>query len=174
MLEPAAGFEPEIGRWISGLEEVRRRTLHAIAGVPRPVLEWRGPDGSENSIGSLLYHIAVIEMNWLFMDILLEPMPPEIKALCPCPAADANRALTDPRGEPLDIHLARLARTREIFLDRLRSLPLTDWRTLRSPSDVEYDVTPEWAVFHLLEHEAGHCFQILALRKRAEQAIGSL
>jgi hypothetical protein len=53
----------------------------------------------------------------------------------------------------------------------MRSILLDDWRRLRSPDDVDYRVTPEWAVFHLVEHEAGHSFQISALRSRAERAV---
>ena len=35
-----------------------------------------------------------------------------------------------------------------------------DWRTLRSPPGEDYSATPEWIVFHLVEHEAGHLYGI--------------
>ena len=70
-------------------------------------------------------------------------------------------------GVPLADHLGRLERSRAIFLDAFRGMSLDDWRRLRAPGDVDYHVTPEWAVFHLVEHEAGHAFQISALKARS-------
>jgi uncharacterized damage-inducible protein DinB len=35
-----------------------------------------------------------------------------------------------------------------------------------------YDVTPEWVVHHLMQHEAEHRGQIGELRVAAEQALG--
>jgi hypothetical protein len=48
-------------------------------------------------------------------------------------------------------------------------MSLADWRTPRSPKNEDYSVTPEWMVFHLVEHEAGHIFQVSALRSRASR-----
>lgn len=63
-----AGYVPEIGRWLWAMNEVRRRTLRLVDALDQRVLDWEGPDGRENAIGTLLYHIALVEMSWLFMD----------------------------------------------------------------------------------------------------------
>jgi len=57
-IDPLPGYEPEVGRWLWALEEVRRRTLRLVEGLDQRTLDWEGPDGRENAIGSLLYHIS--------------------------------------------------------------------------------------------------------------------
>lgn len=131
-------------------------------------LGWRGEDGLENSIGSLLYHIALVEMSWLFGDIHMETFPESVAAEFPHSMASEGRLSHVPSVIPAD-HVGRLTRTRAVFLDIIRGLPPDDWNRIRKPADVDYEVTPEWAVFHLIEHEAGHTAQIRALRARMER-----
>jgi uncharacterized damage-inducible protein DinB len=166
-VEALPGYEPEIGRWLWALEEVRRGTLATVQGLDQRVLDWEGPKGGENSIGSLLYHIALVEVDWLFTDILEEEIPADLAADFPYPMADGQRRLARVPHLPLVDHLARLARSRAVLLRALRAMSLAEWRLLRAPGDGDYRVTPEWAVFHLIEHEAGHLFQIRALKARA-------
>ena len=63
MLDPLVG-EPEVGYWLAALEDARRRTLREL-GTVRPVMLDRPVDGPLPTIGSLLYHIALIEASWL-------------------------------------------------------------------------------------------------------------
>jgi hypothetical protein len=56
-------------------------------------------------------------------------------------------------------------------MDELRGFTPEDWPTLRSPHGEDYDVSPEWAVFHLVEHEAGHAYQILSTWRRAGRLL---
>lgn len=167
-IEALSGYAPEIGRWLWALESVRRRTLASVKDLGQGTLDWRGEDGQQNSIGSLLYHIALVEMSWLFEDILMETLPDSIATEFPHPMATKGRLSHVPL-ETLDGHLERLERTRTVFLDSIRELTPEDWRRVRKPDDVDYEVTPEWAVFHLIEHEAGHTAQIRALRATAER-----
>jgi hypothetical protein len=37
----------------------------------------------------------------------------------------------------------------------------------RTPPNEDYEGTPEWVLFHLVEHESGHAFPISALKSRA-------
>jgi hypothetical protein len=53
---------------------VRVNTVRG-GNLDQQTLDWQGLDRSENSIGSLLYHIALVEMSWLFMDLLEEELP---------------------------------------------------------------------------------------------------
>lgn len=168
MLQLAAlsGYEPEIGRWLWVMDEVRRKTLDLVKDLDQRTLDWEGPDGQENAIGSLLYHIALVEMSWLFLDILEQDFPSSVKADFPHEMASqgrVTRVISVTRTE----HLERLKRSRNVLLEAFRGVRLDDWRRLRSPENVDYQVTPEWAVFHLVEHEAGHAGQIGALKARA-------
>src|SRR5438093_13210679 len=67
-LEPAAD-DPEVGRWLSAMEDARRDTLREVEGLPDEAVDWRA-DGGENTIGTLLYHVALVEADWLLTDIL--------------------------------------------------------------------------------------------------------
>ncbi len=150
------------------MEQIRSRTIALVKNLDQPTLDWEGPDRNENSIGSLLYHIALVEVSWLFCDILLQEFPPTVEADFPHPMA-TNGRIRPLSKITLDEHLDRLARSRAVFLNALKSMSLEDWRNFRSPPNDDYSVTPAWAVFHLVEHEAGHAAQISSLINRSER-----
>lgn len=41
----------------------------------------------------------------------------------------------------------------------------------RGRAGEDYDITPEWALYHLMQHEAEHRGQIMELRQRAEKVL---
>jgi len=176
---PLDGYEPEIGRWLWALQDVRRRyTMRLIKDLDPRLVDWEGPDGQENAIGSLLYHIALVELGWLFGDVKgMTELPPAVKPDFPFPDREPDRnRLTRVLGVPLADHVARLERSREVFLKELEAMSPDEWRRLRRPPDFEevnYEVTPEWAVFHLVEHEAGHAFQVSSLKARGIRMLAS-
>lgn len=167
-VEPMPGYEPDVGRWLWALQDVRRRTLETVEGIDQRLLDWSGND--ENAIGTLLYHIALIEMDWLYADLLCRPFPEHVIAEFPQDHRLPDGRLTPMTGVPLTKHLARLQRTRAWFLRELEGMTLHEWRRLRAPEGADYQATPEWIVYHLIEHEAGHAYQISQMRKRAERA----
>ncbi len=169
-IDALSGYEPEIGRWLCALEQVRERTLHLISDLDQRTLDWRGEAGKENSISSLLYHVALVEVSWLFYDILLQDFPPEIADNFPYPMA-TNNAVTHIEGLTLEDHLTKLQSSRSTFQKHFKNMTLKDWRSFRSPPEDDYRVTPEWAVFHLIEHEAGHAAQISSLSKRVKRQL---
>ena len=178
-MSPLDGYDPEIGRWLWALEEVRRRsTLWVVQDLDPRLVDWEGPDGQENAIGSLLYHIARVELGWLYTDLKgLTELPAAVRPEFPFPRGEPDRRhLTRVLGIPLAAHIARLDRSRGVFLRELQGISSDEWRCLRRASDfetVKYEVTPEWAVFHLVEHEAGHAFQISALKARGTRMLAA-
>jgi hypothetical protein len=176
---PLDGFDPDIGRWLWALQDVRRRyTMRLIKDLDPRLVDWEGPDGQENAIGSLLYHIAHVEMGWLFGDVRgMTELPAAIQPDFPFDSREPNsNRLTRVLGVPLAEHVARLDRSREVFLKEFEGISPDDWRRLRRPPDFEevnYEVTPEWAVFHLVEHEAGHAFQISSLKARGTRMLAT-
>jgi hypothetical protein len=157
------------GLW--ALEDVRRITGRVVAGVDAVTLDWRGPDGTENSIGSLLYHVALVEMDWLFCDVLGEAFPDEVAAELPFEMRSGG-GLTHVGNVSLEDHLARLERMRGVFLARRQGMTLDDFRRVRAPDGEDYEVTAEWTVYHLVEHEAGHAYQMRSLKRRAGAHLG--
>lgn len=160
MVVPLPGFEPEIGRWIWGLEDVRRTLVEKLTGLSLRQLDAK-QTGHAHSIGSLLYHIALIEADWLYEEVLRGEWNPKIRALFPQEDRNPDDTLISIAGEGLDVHLHRLQSVREELLFHFRSMNLEDWRTPRSLAP--YDVTPEWVIYHLIEHESHHRGQIFQL-----------
>lgn len=158
VFDPEPGVDSAVGAAIAALRESRRRTLRDLAGVAVALLDTPGPPGS-NSLGTIIYHIALIEMAWLYEEILVrDTLPPELDALLPYPVRDDAGRLTVVRGESLDQHLERLHATRAHLMEHLCHMDVVELRRIRSlPA---YDVTPEWVLFHLTQHEAEHRSEI--------------
>lgn len=168
VIQIPTGYDPLIAPWVWLLEDTRRRTKAALAGLTTATLDWVPPEGG-NNIGTLLYHLVVIELSYLYEDILqITEMPQELSALVIYDVRDAHGQLTVVKGEPLGIHLLRLDTGRGLLLNTLRTLTPTEFRRVRPVES--YDITPEWALHHLMQHEAEHRGEIMALRQRAEAA----
>jgi uncharacterized damage-inducible protein DinB len=171
-VEPLAGYAPDIGRWLWALEYTRRATKTRLAGITPHELDWI-PFGEGNSIGTLLYHIAAIELDWLYTEVLegREPWSQEITDLFRVEVRDEQGRLSLIRGVRLSDHIHRLDVVRECLLAAFRDMTVREFRRLHSfPA---YDVTPEWVLHHLIQHEADHCGQIELLRSLAAQTVHS-
>jgi hypothetical protein len=164
-LEPIAD-DPEVGRWLAALEDGRRDTLRELEGVTPDMVDWY-PDAPLNSIGSLLYHIGLIEASWVTEEMLGDPDARELEPLLPWPDREGpgeggGRHLTRIDGQTLEEHVARLAAIRAYVLDHLRSMTNGDFHRVRSLES--YDVAPDWALHHIIQHEAEHRSHIAWLR----------
>jgi uncharacterized damage-inducible protein DinB len=158
--------EPEISRWLWALEDGRVETLERLDGMDPAMVDWLPPD-DQSSIGSVLYHVALIEADWLYSEVLVQPYPTAVIDLFPIDHRDEQGRLSQVVGESLGEHLARLAKVRQLLLDVFEPMDLADFRRIRSlPA---YDVTPEWVLHHLIQHEAEHRSQMHGLRLAAER-----
>ena len=159
--------DPEVGRWLAALEDCRRDTLRELEGVTSAMVDWY-PDGPLNSIGSLLYHIALIEADWVAVDILDLDEPEVLVALLPWPDREpgsgtgTERHLSRVDGQSMEEHLARLAGVRTFALERLTPMTNEEFHRIRRLE--HYDVAPDWVLHHLLQHEAEHRSHIAWLR----------
>jgi uncharacterized damage-inducible protein DinB len=160
-LEPIADA-PEVGRWLAAMLDARRDTLRELEGVSDEMVDRRVTD-ELNTIGTLLYHVALIEADWLLDDILGDRSSWPLDLL-PFGDRDPKGVLTEVRGATLAEHVERLAAVREILLVRLRSMPAEDFHVARARE--RYDVSPAWVLHHLLQHEAEHRAHIAWLRDR--------
>jgi uncharacterized damage-inducible protein DinB len=61
------GYEPVIGAALWRLEDARARTLRVLSDMPPENID---RDLGGNSIGTILYHVALIEADWLYAEIL--------------------------------------------------------------------------------------------------------
>jgi len=160
-LDPIAD-DSEVGRWLAAMQDARRDTLRELETVTPAMLDWR-PDAPLNSIGTLLYHVALIETSWLLDDIFEgDPGPAWLQALLPFEDRDGTGRLIQVDGQPIATHLDRLAAVRAYLLERLRPMSNDDFHRPRRLAD--YDAAPDWVLHHLLQHEAEHRSHIAWLR----------
>lgn len=168
-VEPLPTYEPTIGRWLWALEDTRRETKLALVNIDQSVLDW-APSQAENSIGTLLYHIGLIELDWLYVEALDNaPWPQELKKLFPLKDRDDQQVLSVVRNVPLAEHMQRLDILRKYLLASFREMSLEEFHRPRSFPN--YDVTPEWVIHHLIQHEAEHRGHIQMLRSLAERDL---
>ena len=164
-LDPAVAAVPEVGRWLAALEDGRADTLRELEGVTPEMIDAR-PAGSENSIGATLYHVALIEADWLFDDLLGQRLDTtELAPLFPVDDRDEAGALSPLAGVALEEHLDRLARVREVVLREVAPMSLEAFTRVHERA--RYDVSGVWVVHHLLQHEAEHRSELGWLRRHA-------
>lgn len=162
IIEPLAGYAPSVGYALACLEWERGKTLEVVEGLPVEALDARA-EGFPNSIGSLLYHVAAIELDWLYSEILEQPVPDELLTLFPAEVRDEHGRLAFFGGVELSDHLERLAAVRRTLLAEHEDM--TDKNFYRARILEPYDVNPAWVLYHLLEHEAKHGAQMALLRR---------
>ena len=164
VLTSAAG-DPEIGRWLAALEEVRSDTLKVVGEIPHDAVD-RDPGDRGDTLGTVLYHVALVEVDWVFTDVLdRESDIP--RDLFPHDDRVEDGHLTPVLGETLEEHLDRLAKTRALVLDELRSMSSEEYH--RAHARERFDVAANWVVFHLIDHEVEHRVRLSALRDRFRQ-----
>jgi len=161
-----AGADPAVGPWLGALTDSRRRTLDALRDLPAEAVDAPPAFGS-NTIGTLLYHLAAIEADWLFEDILGPESGVAWPAgLFPLDVRDTAGRLTPVPGLSLDEHLDRLRAVRDHLETHLRTMNGEDFQRTRARP--RYDVSPAWVIHHLLQHEAEHRAQVSAAREHFE------
>ncbi|HSM01633.1 MAG TPA: DinB family protein [Acidimicrobiia bacterium] len=152
------GYEPGVGALLAMMEDCRERTLRLVEGLdPARVDEptpWHG-----NTAGSLLYHVAAIELDWLYSEVMSKDFPEEAWSWFPHDVREEDGRLTPVLGEALELHLDRLAWVRDRMREELRALTDADLQAVRK-TDGDRTVTPEWVFHHLMQHEAEHRGQL--------------
>jgi uncharacterized damage-inducible protein DinB len=167
-VEPLPSREPLIGSWMAYLEDCRARTKETIEKLVTEQLDFSSPQ-HKNSIGTLLYHITLIEADWLYAEILQQEYPEILKTWLPWDHRDTLGNLSIVSGWELEQYLQLLDNVRKSFMATLADMTLSDFRRSRSLPD--YDVTPEWVCLHLLEHEASHRGQIERLKDSIKDIV---
>ena len=93
------------------MQDTRTRTLDAVSDLQDAEVDARVA-GFDNTIGATLYHIAAIEADWLYNDILLEDYPGWLEELFPHDVREEDGRLSPVDGFSAANHLERLATVR--------------------------------------------------------------
>lgn len=149
-----------LARWLWVLRDTRRRTLEVLDGFDDARIDEPGPGG--NSVGTILAHVAIIELDWTCVEIRGEDYPEELLPLLPPAARDERGQLLATPGTTLARYLEALAAVRAWLEDTLRALTPADLGRVRALP--RYDVSPEWVLNHLVQHEAEHRAEIAVAR----------
>lgn len=144
--------DTEIARVIAAMTDVRSRTLRQVARFGDADVE----RGAPNTISSVLYHIAAIEADYLFDEILgdLDAMPMH---LFPHDVREEGGVLT-PVVMPLAEHLDRLSTVRAMLEEHMASFDAVVFHV--PVVRAAYDMSPAYALHHLMQHEAEHRAEI--------------
>ncbi len=151
----------EVGRWLSALDDGRSDTIQELGHVTEDMVDAE-PSGAPNSIGTLLYHTALIELDWIADDVLGWAPADWPQHLVPLEDRDEEGILTVVRGESIGTHLDRMAQVRAFLHQHIGSMSVEDFHAPRVKE--HYDVTPAWVIHHLLQHEAEHRAHIAWVR----------
>jgi len=162
----------EVARFLWQMDEQRRRLLADTRGLEFADLEWQCAPGM-NSIGMLLAHVAVAETHLAQVGLLGEAdghprdvigIGVEEEGLPLPPGSPPSPALA---GRPLAYFDDLLARAREHTHRVARELADADLEVdvVRPRPDGSQRVFNKgWVLYHMLDHEAGHHYQINLLR----------
>lgn len=141
--------------------------MRDLEDLEEPELD-RRLDWAPNSIGTLLYHVAAIELDWTFSDLMETDVFPEgWEAWFPVDVRDDDGILTAVV-EPLERHLARLEWVRSHLLSVLRGMADADLERTVDPG--EHQSGTSWILHHLMQHEAEHRGQIGEIRTALRSA----
>ena len=163
-VNPIPGFDPRIGLYLAQLEDVRERTKRYVDGLTQAQLEWH-PNPKVESIGTMLIHVAAVELSWIQEDIRREPMGEEWRIGFPI-----RFGIPQISGESLAYFIGLLDSTRAVTRDVLAGVTDADLSRALVPLDDEDtpdapQFTIEWILYHLIEHEAHHKGQIAVMKR---------
>ncbi len=165
-LDPVDGFSPLVGRFVAMFVDTRRRLHRDLEGIGPAELD-ATPAWGANSIGTLLYHLAAIELDWTFSDLLgvdEDGFPDGTGEWFPVDVREDNGRLS-PVVEPLRRHLDRLEWVRGHLLGTLSEMSDGDLdRTFNEGHPDNTECGGAWVLHHLMQHEAEHRGQIGEIR----------
>lgn len=163
-VEPVADCAPDIGRWLAILKDARKRTQYTLKLLKPEDLD-AAPIAGLNTVGTLLYHIALVDLNWVYDNMLQQPYPADVAALFPYPLQHKDERLYAMSGWDLEAYQQRLNAAREKVHEVFKAMNATEFREiLRRVQDFgEYEMTPESVLQHLAQHEAEHRGEIQIL-----------
>ncbi|MFW9920864.1 MAG: DinB family protein [Candidatus Thorarchaeota archaeon] len=152
-------LSPRVAFLFSMMERVRNRLLRVVDDLPDEELDFTPNARNIESIGTLLLHVAGVEWSWIFEDMDGEEMDYEKWKY----AFPLREGIPQLAGQGKQFYIDRLHDVRKEVRERLRNLDDASLHHLVNLGHAE--VTIEWILFHLIEHESMHIGQISVLSR---------
>jgi uncharacterized damage-inducible protein DinB len=181
-IRPAEGFRSrEAASFYSQLEDQSRVLREAVEGITTQEIEWQ-PEPGMNTIGMLLAHNAVAEVQWTQVALLGWTEPDSKPAIGitmdddGLPIAPDGLPPANLKGKPLAYYEDLLAKARAYLKDAAVKLSDGDLEkeiTRPRPDGTRRVLNVRWALYHKLEHFAGHRGQIQLLRHMYRATVAS-
>lgn len=161
VVQPLAANAAEARPWLWAIQDCRARTLRVLKEITQDELD--ADFGADDSIATRLYHIALIETDYLCIDVLgANEYLPELKAVLPLPDRDKSGRLSAVTGETPRQHLDRLAMIRRELIGHFSRMTARQFHHARPLPEWGYEISPAWTLHHLMQHEAEHRGDIAA------------
>ena len=182
LLRPAEGFRSrEAASFFAQLEDQARILHESVQGMSAQELEWQ-PERGMNTVGMLLAHNAVVDVFWTQLAILGIAETDSLPALgismdddgMPLPADAEGPA--NLKGKPLAFYEDLLVRGRAYVREAWAKVSDADMdrqTTRERPDGSKRVLTVRWAMYHILEHYAGHRGQVQLLRHLYRATVGT-
>ena len=158
-LEKEDELSPRVALLYSMMEKVRERLLKRIESLSDVDIDYSPHGRRIETIGTLLLHIAAVEWSWIFEDIGGKEVDYE-KWRQAFPLRENIDQLT---GQVMKFYLDRLSEVREEVHEWIKGIDDDELDRLIDLGHAEVSI--EWILFHLIEHEAMHIGQISVLSR---------
>ncbi|TLS37819.1 DinB family protein [Pseudalkalibacillus caeni] len=148
---------------LKGLKETREKLLEVISDIDTDDLHYK--HSGLPSIGGYLLHIAQIELWWAKTVLLEQNLSESDKEHF---FFNEDQKITAPEDKELSWFQARLAEARALTRGYYNQLSDVDFRNPTKRAILEGKevfCSPEWVIYHLIDHESYHRGQIGMLLK---------
>lgn len=162
-LDRRGDLSPRIAFIFSMMARVRSRLLRVVEELTDEEIDYSPDMERIETIATLLLHIAAVEWSWIFEDIDGQEMDYE-KWKHAFALREENLPQLTKQG--LQFYIDRLMEVRIEVFARLRNLDDSNLHILVDVGRAEVSI--EWILFHILEHEAMHIGQISILKRLAK------
>lgn len=149
-----------IANFFAMFDENRSRLLDKIKDITDEMLDFTPDEDMFETIGTLLYHIAAVEHDWIFFDIDKIPIDEEKWIHAFANRFDDVDQLT---GKGLQFYLDALEEVRQKIYERFKLFTDEDLKKVVESEGRTYTI--EWILFHMINHEALHIGQIAMLKR---------
>ncbi|MBT2583464.1 DinB family protein [Planococcus sp. ISL-109] len=165
-IKETVGFSPNIGELVSMLEYTRLVTLEELEELTVQGLDYLA-DGSSNTIGALLLHMASVEFVNQIISFENRDLTEEEFSQWKVPLELGGMARKVIRDQPLEYYLEELAAVRRKTLTLMKDAE-DEWlyRERKWDNGVAHNNYYLW--FHMLEDEISHRGQIRIIKRMLE------